>query len=192
MLKSARSKLIVLINCILAITLAGFLVWQANRVDHPGYADRYRHLKIERHHLAGLIDILKANQAVVTQTNTYPQSAESITLSLLESVKAAAAEGALVLHQLSVTQSEESEPDAWVSILSVQFSLSIHRAANLLLVFDAVREVAAWRAFEVRGCELAREPARKLALEPKSVYENTLGLQATCIIDVYYYPRVDA
>lgn len=188
MLKSARSKLIVLINCILAITLAGFLVWQANRVDHTGYADRYRHLKIERHHLAGLIDILKDNQAVVTQINTNPQSAESITLSLLESVKAAAAEGALVLHQLSVTQSEESEPDAWVSILSIQFSLSIHRAANLLPVFDAVREVADWRAFEVRGCELAREPAP----EPKSVYVNTLGLQATCTIDVYYYPRVDA
>ncbi len=188
MLKFARSKLILFANCILAITLSGLLVWQTNRVEHTGYADRYRQLKIERHHLAGLIDILKDNQAVVAQTKTNPQSVESITLSLLEAVKAAAAEGALVLHQLSVTHSEQPEPGAWVSILSVQFSLSIHRAANLLLVFDAVREVAAWRAFEVRGCELARELSR----ERESANENTLGLQATCTIDVYFYPSVDA
>lgn len=158
------------LTCVVSLPL-----WSLREGLSKQWVDEIRALKIQRLDSARAFDILKDYSSVVSATLDQPETAESLTLSLLENVKRQSIELHADLTALSVTDSHETLPTA----LRVEFNATVPRAIDLLTLFDAVREVAGWRPMQVLECTLLRA-------------DETTGLHTVCVIDVYYFPEIDA
>lgn len=175
-----------LAQTILLLLALALPVIQWNVSVSQQWPDDLRQLKIEKLQLARALNILKDHRHVTETLNAKPDTVNSITLSLIEAIKNQTKAAQLALTQLTVTQSAdepamgvEKTPNTQASslhALTVNFAVHMDRAVNLLLLFDAIREAAVWRPIEIRGCTVVR------------LSESLVSLQATCSVDVYYFP----
>lgn len=184
--RSKKSVLLVTQTLLLMVAVILPIAQWNNDVSQQWGSD-LQQLNTKRLWLVRAFDILKEHshvtQALSTGAPTNDETTDSITLSLIEAIKQQAHTEQLELTQLSVTQPDgrqkESEAtESSIHALTVKFAVTTDRAMRLLSLFDALANAAGWRPIEVRGCSLARLTA------------SPVSLQATCSVDIYYFPEV--
>ena len=173
-----------IVTLVLLVGSVCLCVWSQREGLAVQWNQELRELKAQRIHAARSLDILKDHSSVIAAVVERPATVESLTVSLIETLEQRSVSLDVQLSSLSVTGSSEPEQqseriDGSLRSLRVEFDGVLHRAIDLLSMFDAVRDAADWRPIEVRGCDLVRDA-------------DELRLHTVCAIDVYYFPEIDA
>jgi len=178
-------------------------VWTLREGVVDQWTDELRRLKTQRLKVARALDVLRDNPEIISAVRDNPATVDTLTLSLLESLKKVSTDLATDLTLLSITDSEDKETKDKESnsiphSIRIEFTAVLQRAIELLPIFDAVREVADWRLVEVRGCTLVRTINKSRSVVADSSSESPSaavlygsGISANCAMDVYYYPEID-
>jgi len=179
--KLSALSLVQLFLCLIAVTLA-VIQWSTGAPDQWG--SELQQLQEQKYDLVQALDTLKENRAIVQTMSVDTDSVDSITLSLIEAIKQQANNEQLELTRLTVTQSDDLPLEAMDNessfrALRVNLAVTTRFAVDLLALLDVLKEAAQWRPIEVRGCSLVR------------LTESPVSLQASCAVDVYYFPEID-
>lgn len=172
-------------QCLLLGLIIALPVVQRGSDNTAQWISDLRQLNIQHLQLVRSLDILKSHQHVIKAVNDKANTVHSMTLSLIEAIERQAHAENMELTQLTVSQAKQqqtsinSDTVPALHALSVKFAVEMDRAMSLPLFFDAIGAGADWRPFEVRGCSVVR------------LAELVGKSQATCSVDVYYFPAVD-
>lgn len=175
----------VLPQCLLLGLIIAMPVVQRGADSTAQWISNLRQLNKQHLQLIRSLDILKSHQHVIEAVDDKANTVHSMTLSLIEAIERQARAEQMELTQLTVSQAEpqqtsnNSDSVPALHALSVNFAVEMDRAMSLPLFFDAISTAADWRPSEVRGCSVVR----LAELAGKS--------QATCSVDVYFFPAVD-
>jgi len=192
-------SVLVLLQIVLLLVAVTLPVLQYKLITSKHWDDDLNELKTQHIQLGDALNILKNHRHVAQALSVSTDTIDSITLSLIESIKLQAHAEQVELTQLTVTQSESrqerrkqsyTEPskharqiesigtDSTYHALRVKFAVTMDRAMGLIPLIESLRVVADWRPIEVRGCSVVRLKA------------SPVSLHASCSVDVYYFPEL--